>query len=279
MEFYDNICSRTSSLFTKAYSTSFSLGIKAFEKRFQGPIYSIYGYVRLADEIVDTFHGHDKATLLKEFREETEKAIQRGISTNPIIHAFQEVVNEYKVDKEFIDAFLDSMEMDLHNSYYEEKKYDDYIYGSAEVVGLMCLRVFCEKDEELFNSLREPARALGSAFQKVNFLRDIKSDIDERGRIYLPNVDTEHGIDDHSKKLLEDTIREEFVAALEGIKKLPPGVRLGVYSAYLYYIKLFEKICSNKVNALLKKRIRVPNPVKFMLLTKSIIEVKVLKTC
>ena len=143
----------------------------------------------------------------------------------------------------------------------------------------MCLRVFCEKDEELFNSLREPARALGSAFQKVNFLRDIKSDIDERGRIYLPNVDTEHGIDDHSKKLLEDTIREEFVAALEGIKKLPPGVRLGVYSAYLYYIKLFEKICSNKVNALLKKRIRVPNPVKFMLLTKSIIEVKVLKTC
>ncbi|MBK8661096.1 MAG: phytoene/squalene synthase family protein [Ignavibacteriales bacterium] len=279
MEFYDNICSRTSSLFTKAYSTSFSLGIKAFEKRFQSPIYSIYGYVRLADEIVDTFHGHDKAILLREFREETEKAIQRGISTNPIIHAFQEVVNEYNVDKEFIDAFLDSMVMDLHNSYYEEKKYDEYIYGSAEVVGLMCLRVFCEKDEELFNSLREPARALGSAFQKVNFLRDIKSDIDERGRIYLPNVDTEHGIDDHSKKLLEDTIREEFVAALEGIKKLPPGVRLGVYSAYLYYIKLFEKICSNKVNALLKKRIRVPNPVKFMLLTKSIIEVKVLKTC
>jgi phytoene/squalene synthetase len=279
MEFYDNVCSRTSSLFTKVYSTSFSLGIKAFEKHFQSPIYSIYGYVRLADEIVDTFHGHDKSILLKEFREETEKAIQRGISTNPIIHAFQNVVNEYKVDKEFIDAFLDSMEMDLHNSYYAEKKYDEYIYGSAEVVGLMCLRVFCENDAELFDSLREPARALGSAFQKVNFLRDIKADIDERGRIYLPDVDSETGIDDFNKKLLEDSIRKEFALALEGIKKLPSGVRLGVYSAYLYYIKLFEKICSNEVHALLKKRIRVPNPVKFMLLTKSIIEVKVLKTC
>jgi len=279
MEFYSSICARTSSLFTKEYSTSFSLGILAFEKRFREPIYSVYGYVRLADEIVDTFHGHDKQTLLKEFREETYKAIERGVSTNPILHAFQEVVNKYKIDREYIDAFLDSMEMDLYNDYYEEKKYDEYIYGSAEVVGLMCLRVFTEGDNELFNQLLEPARALGSAFQKVNFLRDIKSDIDERGRIYLPNVDSEHGIDDENKKLLEDSIRAEFKLSLEGIRKLPPGVRLGVYSAYLYYIKLFDKICSKKVQHLMKERTRVPDPVKLLLLTKSIIEVKVLKTC
>ena len=279
MEFYSNICTKTSSLFTKEYSTSFSLGILAFEKKYRDPIYSIYGFVRLADEIVDTFHGYDKETLMREFREETVKAIERGISTNPILHAFQEVVNAYGLDWEFIDAFLKSMEMDLYNNFYDDREYNNYIYGSAEVVGLMCLRVFCHGNDELFDQSREPARALGSAFQKVNFLRDIKSDIDERGRIYLPNIDTENGIDDHHKKMLEDSINKEFESALEGIKKLPHGVRLGVYSAYLYYIKLFEKIKASEVRNLMKKRTRVPNPVKFMLLTKSIIEVKVLKTC
>lgn len=279
MELYSSVSTKTSALFTKEYSTSFSLGILAFEKKYREPIYSIYGFVRLADEIVDTFHGHDKETLMREFREETVKAIERGISTNPILHAFQEVVNAYNIDWEFIDAFLKSMEMDLYNNFYDEREYDNYIYGSAEVVGLMCLRVFCHGNNELFDQLREPARALGSAFQKVNFLRDIKSDIDERGRIYLPNVNTENGIDDNHKKMLEDSIKKEFDSALDGIKKLPHGVRLGVYSAYLYYIKLFDKIRACEVGHLMKNRTRVPNPVKFMLLTKSIIEVKVLRTC
>jgi phytoene/squalene synthetase len=279
MEFYSKTCSKTASLFTKEYSTSFSLGILAFEKKFRNPIYAIYGYVRLADEIVDSFHGHDQKVLLQELRDETVKALDRGISTNPILHSFQEVVRKYKVDWEFIDAFLNSMEMDLYNNYYEDKKYNEYIYGSAEVVGLMCLRVFCEGDYKLFDELREPAKALGSAFQKVNFLRDIKADIDERGRIYLPNIDTTNGINDENKKFLEEAIRKEFKHALVGIKKLPHGVRMGVYSAYLYYTKLFDMICAKKVASLLKERIRVPNPVKLLLLTQSLIEVKVLKTC
>lgn len=279
MDLYHNASFETSKLFTARYSTSFSLGILAFAPRFRNPIYAVYGYVRLADEIVDSFLSSPRKELLTEFREETYKALQRGISTNPVIHAFQKTVLEYNIDREYIDAFLDSMAMDLDNSSYDNEKYDSYIYGSAEVVGLMCLKVFVNGSQEDFNRLLAPARALGSAFQKVNFLRDIKSDIEERGRIYLPDVDSLQHINEEQKYLLEESVENEFRHAMEGIKALPVGVRLGVYSAYLYYYQLFKKIRSSNVDNLMKERIRVSNPIKFCLLLKAIWEVKVLKTC
>lgn len=186
MELYNKTSFNISKLVTKTYSTSFSLGIAAFSPKYRDAIYGIYGFVRLADEIVDTFHGYNQRKLIEDFRRDTEEAIRSGISTNPILQAFVQTVNEYKIDYHYIDAFLKSMEMDLSNSYYEKDEYNEYIYGSAEVVGLMCLKVFCGDDKELFQQLIEPARSLGSAFQKVNFLRDIKSDMEERERIYLP---------------------------------------------------------------------------------------------
>ncbi|MBV6510813.1 MAG: All-trans-phytoene synthase [Ignavibacteriaceae bacterium] len=278
MDLYHNTAFSISKIITNKYSTSFSMGIMAFAPKYRDPIYGIYAYVRFADEIVDTFHDFNKKELLQRFRKDTFQAIEDGISLNPVLHAFQKVVNEYQIDHKYIIAFLDSMEMDLSNSYYEQDGYNNYIYGSAEVVGLMCLKVFVDGDQQQFESLLESARALGSAFQKVNFLRDIKSDIEERGRIYLPGVDSSEGIDEINKARLEKEVEEEFALALEGIKKLTPGVRMGVYSAYLYYIKLFEKIRSSHVSTLLKKRVRVSNVNKFALFLQSMIEVKVLKT-
>ncbi|HPI36984.1 MAG TPA: phytoene/squalene synthase family protein [Ignavibacteriaceae bacterium] len=279
MELYHKSSFDISRIITHNYSTSFSLGIMAFAPKYREPIYSIYGFVRLADEIVDTFHDYDKRKLLEQLRSEVFKAIEEGISTNPVIHSFLLTVKKFNIEHSHIHAFLDSMEMDLYNNYYEEKNYDEYIYGSAEVVGLMCLKVFVEGNQQQYNELLEPAKALGSAFQKVNFLRDIKSDIEERGRIYLPGINRTVSINDFSKKELEKEIEKEFAQALEGIKNLPAGVRLGVYSAYLYYVKLFHKIQKADVKKLLSKRVRVSNPHKLMLLLKSIIEVKVLKTC
>lgn len=262
---------------TNAYSTSFSLGIKAFAKEYRNPIYAIYGFVRLADEIVDSFHDYNKAELIKNFRSDTFKAINDGITTNPVLHSFQLVVNKYKIDHELIEAFLYSMELDLDKSSYHREIYDKYIYGSAEVVGLMCLKVFVNGDEEKYRELLYPAKMLGSAFQKVNFLRDIKSDIDERGRIYLPDVHKSEGIDDANKKRLESEVKEEFHQALKGILKLPMGVKLGVYSAYLYYYVLFKKIERLGVDELLKKRVRISNITKLFLLVKSYWEIKVVK--
>lgn len=262
---------------TNAYSTSFSLGIKAFAREYRDPIYSVYAYVRLADEIVDSFHGYNKSELIKRFRKETYLAIEEGISTNPVIHSFQLVVHKYKIGLDLIDAFLTSMEMDLDKSYYQRKLYDEYIYGSAEVVGLMCLRVFVNGNDELYNQLLHSAKMLGSAFQKVNFLRDIKSDIDERGRIYLPDVNQTEGIDNASKKELEREVELEFYDAILGILKLPLGVRLGVYSAYLYYYVLFRKIKSLDVTELLKRRVRISNFTKLLLLLKSYWQIKVLR--
>jgi len=263
---------------TKNYSTSFSLGISVFSPAYKNAIYSIYGFVRLADEIVDSFHAHDKTRLISEFSEETFKAIERGISLNPVLNAYQNTVNEYKIDKKYIEDFLSSMGKDISNNYYETDKYDEYIYGSAEVVGLMCLKVFCGKNENLFGELIESAKALGSSFQKVNFLRDIKSDIEERGRIYLPGVSEKVLINNENKKVLENTIEEEFKTALKGIQRLPGGVKLGVYSAYLYYWMLFKKIQKLDVEILLSKRVRISNFTKLMLLLKSLIEVKILRT-
>lgn len=277
MELYNKTSFNISKLVTKTYSTSFSLGIAAFAPKYRDAIYGIYGFVRLADEIVDTFHGYNQKKLIEDFRRDTEEAIRSGISTNPILQAFVQTVNQYKIDYHYIDAFLKSMEMDLSNSYYEKDEYNEYIYGSAEVVGLMCLKVFCGDDKELFQQLIEPARSLGSAFQKVNFLRDIKSDMEERERIYLPGISHANKIDDESKKNLEQEVEKEFREALEGIKKLPHGVKLGVYSAYLYYVALFRKIQRLKVKELMKRRVRVSNPAKIALLFRGLVEVRLLK--
>jgi phytoene/squalene synthetase len=277
MELYNKTSFNISKLVTKTYSTSFSLGIAAFAPKYRDAIYGIYGFVRLADEIVDTFHGYNQKKLIEDFRRDTEEALRSGISTNPILQAFVQTVNEYKIDYHYIDAFLKSMEMDLSNSYYEKDEYNEYIYGSAEVVGLMCLKVFCGDDKELFQQLIEPARSLGSAFQKVNFLRDIKSDMEERERIYLPGISHANKIDDESKKNLEQEVEKEFREALEGIKKLPHGVKLGVYSAYLYYVALFRKIQRLKVKELMKRRVRVSNPTKIALLFRGLVEVRLLK--
>lgn len=279
MDLYKQTSFGVSKLFTRNYSTSFSLGILAFTPEYRAPVYAIYGYVRLADEIVDSFHGYDKRALLAEFRDETDRAINRGISTNPVINAFADTVRTYGIEKHFIDAFLDSMAMDLDNTHYDTSRYDTYIYGSAEVVGLMCLRVFVHGDQHLFDSLLGPARALGSAFQKVNFLRDIRSDIDERGRIYLPDVSAAHGIDDEHKKQLEAQVEKEFVAALDGIRQLPHGVRLGVFTAYRYYLELFRQIQRADIQKLLRQRVRVSNVRKFFLLCASYIHVRTLKLC
>lgn len=277
LEQYHNTCSKLSKRLTIAYSTSFSWGIKAFAPEYRDPIYSIYGYVRVADEIVDTFHDFNKKELLEKFRQDTFEAIEKGISTNPILHAFQKVVNDFNIDIKLVEAFLKSMEMDLSESSYRRDDYDEYIYGSAEVVGLMCLYVFVDGDEEKYKKLEHSARMLGSAFQKVNFLRDIKSDLTDRGRIYLPDVNAEFMINNEHKKRLEKEIDQEFHEAFLGIVKLPIGVKLGVYSAYLYYLMLFKKIKRLDVDQLLNKRVRISNYYKFYLLLKSVIEVKVLK--
>lgn len=257
-----------SKLITQRYSTSFTLGIKTLNKKYHYPIYAVYGYVRYADEIVDTFHDFDKARLLSEFRADTEKAIRDKISFNPVLHAFQRVVHEYKIEWELIDAFLHSMEMDLTETVYDQGEYETYIYGSAEVVGLMCLRIFCEGDEQQYQVLKEPARRLGAAFQKVNFLRDVKSDFQDRGRIYFPGVDFQ-AFTRHDKTAIEQDIQEDFDAALEGIKRLPSGARQGVYLAYIYYLKLFQKIKGLPVKTILQNRIRIPDGRKFWLLVKS----------
>jgi len=268
MNLYNKTCLECSQLITTRYSTSFSMGIRVFDRRFRPPIYAIYGFVRFADEIVDTFHHTDKATLLNRFREDTYQAIEEGISLNPVLHAFQETVHEYQIERELIDAFLDSMEMDLHFHTYEDKLYQKYIYGSAEVVGLMCLRVFCEGDNAQYQRLKEPARALGSAFQKINFLRDMASDFDDRGRVYFPGVDFTNFTND-DKQQIEEDIKKDFDHGLEGIMQLPKGVRFGVYLAYVYYTNLFKKIKSAPATRVKQERIRVPDGKKVALLFSS----------
>ena len=267
LDLYTQTAFDCSKLITKTYSTSFSLGIRTLDKKYHDSIYAIYGFVRYADEIVDTFHEHDKEDLLKRFKKDTYQAISEKISLNPVLHSFQQVVNTYQIDHDLIESFLISMEMDLSKKDYKDPDYDKYIYGSAEVVGLMCLKVFCEGDEKQYQSLLMPARHLGSAFQKVNFLRDIKSDFDERGRVYFPGVDFNH-FSEKEKKEIELDIARDFTASLEGIKNLPLGVRAGVYLAYIYYTVLFKKITRLSTEKIKTERIRVPNFKKFLLLIK-----------
>jgi phytoene synthase len=260
-----------SKLVTELYSTSFSMGIKTLAKSFREPIYGIYGFVRFADEIVDTFHEFDKKYLLDKFKADTYEAIEMGISLNPILHSFQKIVREYKIEHELIDAFLYSMEMDLGRVVYDDSKYKEYIYGSAEVVGLMCLKVFVEGNQEQYEKLKGDARSLGAAFQKVNFLRDIKSDFQERGRIYFPEIDMSH-FSAISKKEIENDIQKDFDDALRGILNLPTGARSGVYLAYVYYLKLFKRIKNTSAEKIQEQRIRVPDFVKFTLLAKTLVK-------
>lgn len=268
LQLFHSTCFECSSLITRRYSTSFSLGIRLFHPRFRAPIYGIYGFVRFADEIVDTFHDYPKEDLLRRFREDTWRAIEERISLNPVLHSFQQVVHQYGIEDELIEAFLRSMEMDLSNSTYDSAGYEEYIYGSAEVVGLMCLRVFCEGDNEKFQRLKEPARRLGAAFQKINFLRDIKSDYDERGRVYFPDVDFRQFMPE-DKRRIEADIKADFDAALEGIRHLPRGARLGVYLAYKYYTQLFFKIKSAPAQRVAQERFRVSGKRKVYLLFSS----------
>lgn len=255
----------SSKVITNCYSTSFSLGIKALGKEIHEPIYAIYGFVRLADEIVDTFHQQDKKTLLEEFVNETNFAIQRKLSLNPILHSFQWVVNRYGIDQELINAFIKSMEFDLFKTDYDQSEYEEYIYGSAEVVGLMCLRVFCDGDNQQYQALKEPAKRLGSAFQKINFLRDIKDDFEDKGRTYFPDVSIQN-FTDVQKKAIEQDISEDFQEGYKGIKNLPSNVKFGVFTAYTYYLALFKKIKGIKAERIVKERIRIPDSQKYALM-------------
>lgn len=261
---FDQVSRTTSKIVTRRYSTSFSLGIRFLHRDFHDPIYGIYGFVRLADEIVDSFHDFDKSELLEEFRAETFKAIDRGISLNPVLNAFQHVVNHYQIEHELIECFLNSMQMDLEKKEYAEEEYKTYILGSAEVVGLMCLRVFTEKNKDLYNRLKPFAMSLGSAFQKINFLRDIKADYQGLGRIYFPNVDLSQ-LNENVKADLEKDIEKDFDEGLKGIRMLPKKARLGVYVAYIYYRSLFRKIKNLEAQRIMEERIRIPNPQKAVL--------------
>jgi len=269
-ETFDIVSAQCSKRTTRAYSTSFSLGILFLDKAFREPIYNIYGFVRYADEIVDSFHNYDKEYLLNKFKNDTIEAIEMGISLNPILNSFQHVVRKYSIDWELIETFLDSMEMDLHQNWHNQKSYENYILGSAEVVGLMCLRVFTEGNSSLYDELKPAAMKLGSAFQKVNFLRDIQADFDSLGRTYFPGVDMNR-FDLKDKENIEADIRQEFAEALIGIKKLPAASRKGVYLAYYYYLRLFKKIQNIPAGRIMEERIRIPNGSKFVLMFKSLI--------
>jgi phytoene/squalene synthetase len=262
---YEEASLRSSKVVTNTYSTSFSMGINALSKDIHDPIYAIYGFVRLADEIVDTFHQQDKKTLLDDFVKETHLGIERKLSLNPVLHAFQWAVNKYNIEKELIDAFIKSMEWDLTKTEYNREDYEEYIYGSAEVVGLMCLRVFCEGDEKQYQALKFPAKRLGAAFQKINFLRDLKDDFDDKGRTYFPGV-TMESFNDAQKQEIEADIFKDFQDGLIGIKDLPKNAKFGVYTAYCYYLALFDKIKGIPAERIRKERIRVTDGKKYAIL-------------
>lgn len=272
-QLFDELSYSVSKMTTQKYSTSFSLGILALKPSIRSAIYAIYGYVRLADEIVDSFHDYNKEKLLKRLRKETLHALNERISLNPILQSFQETVNYYKIDKELIDQFLSSMEMDLQQIEYDSDLYKTYILGSAEVVGLMCLQVFTDGNKDKYAELKPYAMKLGSAFQKINFLRDLKEDYHILGRTYFPNVDIS-GFDNKIKYEIEKEIEEEFHEALIGIKKLPASSIFGVYLAYKYYLSLFKKIKKKSSKEILNGRIRIANSEKVFVAFKSYLRYK-----
>jgi phytoene synthase len=265
---FDTLSHEMSEITTKKYSTSFSMGISFLHKSIHKPIYAIYGFVRFADEIVDSFHGFDKEYLLEDFKKQTYDAIEKGISLNPILNSFQWAVNEYRIPLELVETFLRSMEMDLEKREYDAEKYAQYILGSAEVVGLMCLKVFVNGDEQEYERLKPSAMKLGSAFQKINFLRDLKADYQELGRTYFPGIDLNE-FNNTVKKEIEADIEIDFREGYEGIKQLPKNARFGVYMAYIYYYKLFSKIKATSPQVILQERVRIPNNKKYRIFLKS----------
>lgn len=270
-ELFDNVSHEMSLLTTKRYSTSFSMGISFLHKELRKPVYAIYGFVRFADEIVDSFHGFEKEELLADFKRQTYESIDKGISLNPILNSFQWAVNTYRIPRELIDTFLSSMEMDLEKHEYDKDKYELYILGSAEVVGLMCLKIFVRGNEEEYERLKPLAMKLGSAFQKINFLRDLKADYQELGRTYFPGIDLNE-FNATVKKQIEEDIEIDFQLGYEGIKQLPKNARFGVYMAYIYYYKLFKKIKSASPQVILNERVRIPNNRKYGLFVTSYVK-------
>ena len=269
---FDNVSRQCSTVVTKSYSTSFSLATKMLSKSIRQDIYNIYGFVRLADEIVDTFHDYDKETLFKNFEIDLERALIDKISLNPILNAFQDTYHKYGIEKHLVDSFMDSMRLDLHKSkYLSEEEYKAYIYGSADVVGLMCLRVFVKGDGNKYEELKDSAMHLGSAFQKVNFLRDLKADHEDLSRTYFPNTNLNELDEDSKLKIIED-IENDFSKGLNGIRQLPIEAKFGVFMAYRYYHQLLKKLKRTPALHLKTTRIRVPNYKKFELLTRSYVK-------
>lgn len=262
---YNQTCLKVSQLILTRYSTSFHLGTLAFPREVREAIASIYALTRLADEVVDTFHEYDKAALLADFQADCEKALTRGIATNPVLNAFQLTARQYAFDHAYIQAFFKSMEMDLTLKRLSRSQYEEYVYGSAEVIGLMCLKVFCKDCPERFEGLTSAGRALGSAFQKVNFLRDLQSDLEVRGRIYLPGVNDRAGITNAVKRQIEREVESEFQHARAGIRALPGFTKAAVYATFLHYQALFQKIKRADVPILLTRRLRVSNVLKIFL--------------
>jgi phytoene/squalene synthetase len=270
-QLFDNVSHEMSKLTTKRYSTSFSMGISFLDKELQNPIYAVYGFVRFADEIVDSFHGYDKSELLNDFKIQTYTAIEKGISLNPILNSFQWAVNKFAIPLDLIETFLQSMEMDLNKQTYDEAKYELYILGSAEVVGLMCLKIFVNGSEAEYQRLKPAAMKLGSAFQKINFLRDLNDDFNELGRTYFPGINLKD-FDCDIKKEIEENIELDFKMGFEGIKQLPKNARFGVYMAYIYYYKLFNKIKATPAKIILQERVRIPNNKKYRLFITSYVK-------
>jgi phytoene synthase len=267
---FDRLSQASSKMATRLYSTSFSMGTRMLGRKYRDPIYGIYGFVRLADEIVDTFHEFDKPKLLEKFKRDTYEALDEKISLNPILNSFQHVVNEYKIDRKLIDTFLRSMEMDLGLAEYTRDRFEEYVLGSAEVVGLMCLKVFCDGNEKKYRSLKPCAMRLGAAYQKINFLRDLKADFQGMNRSYFPGVDLQ-SFSEEDKKSIEAEIEADFKAGLGGIRLLPRDVLFGVYLSYAYFYALFRKIREIPAEAVMKQRIRIPDAAKYRLLVVSYI--------
>ena len=268
MELFHEVSQDCSRITTEKYSTSFFSAIKLLHKDFRTPICNIYGFVRFADEIVDSFHEHPKADLLADFKKSTYEAIDKKISLNPILNSFQITVNEYQIDHHLIEAFLYSMELDLEKREYDKAGYEEYIYGSAEVVGLMCLHVFCAGHKEEYESLKPYAKSLGAAFQKVNFLRDFRADYEGLERIYFPGCNF-NNLSEKDKLEIERDIQKDFDHAFEGIQKLPVKARFGVYVAFKYYLSLFKKIKKIQPQKIMQQRIRIPDYGKFFILAKA----------
>ncbi len=270
---YNNLSFNISKLITKSYSTSFSMSILLLGKKLRNPIYGVYGFVRLADEIVDTYSGDDKKELLENFKQDTLKAIEKRVSLNPVLHAFQKVVHEYNIELQLILDFIRSMEMDLEMTAHDSESYENYIYGSAEVVGLMCLKIFVDGDAQQYAQLKASARSLGAAFQKVNFLRDLKDDYGTRGRTYFPGVDFTQFDETALEKICAD-IEQDFDDAYTGIITLPKDARLGVYTAYTYYRRLFGKIKKLSAEEILLSRVRMPNYSKVTMIAGNIFRLR-----